>query len=244
MADRILLIDDDTELCALVEEFLSNQGFAVESVHNGRIGAARALSAENDLVVLDVMLPEMDGFEVLKRVRTDSDVPILMLTARGEDEDRIVGLELGADDYLSKPFNPRELAARISAILKRARRSKATDQPDQAEPITVGDVTLIPATREVTRTGETIKLTTAEFDLLALLLRKAGTVVERGELFRGVLDREPDPFDRSIDMHVSHLRKKLGHSHLGTERIKSIRSVGYIYTMVDAEDQPQSVPSE
>ena len=240
MADRILIIDDDTELCALVEEYLTNQGYTVASVHNGRLGAAQALSADNDLIVLDVMLPEMDGFEVLKRVRTNSDVPILMLTARGEDEDRIVGLELGAVDYLAKPFNPRELAARIAAILKRARRHATNEQQDQGEPLTVGDVTLVPATREVTRGGESVKLTTAEFDLLAILLRNAGNVVERGDLFRGVLDREPDPFDRSIDMHVSHLRKKLGHTHLNTERIKSIRSVGYIYTLVDGEDKASS----
>ncbi len=236
--NRVLLIDDDVELCELITEYLCSQGFQVEAVSDGDQGYQRALSSEHDLVILDVMLPEADGFEVLRRIRASSTLPVLMLTARGEDADRIVGLELGADDYLPKPFNPRELAARVRAIMRRA--TGPADNRDQADTgqLRVGDVHVDVRARCARRGRQAIELTGAEFELLATLLRSAGTVVTRDELFRSVLDRDPIPMDRSIDMHVCHLRRKLGPSSDGAERIKAVRGVGYIYafpTNADAE---------
>ena len=225
MQVRLLLIDDDLELCELLTEFLTAEGFAVEAAHDGEAGVKRAASGEYALLVLDVMLPGLNGFEVLRRIRATQRTPVLMLTAKGDDVDRIVGLELGADDYLPKPFNPRELVARIRAILRRAEPRDAAPR----ERLTVGDVALDHGTRTVRQGGELLDLTTVEFDLLALLLRSAGRIVTRDELAREALGREHSPLDRSIDMHVSNLRRKLGHEIAGVERIKSVRGVGYIY---------------
>ena len=232
--NRLLIVDDDLELCELVATFLTSQGYDVDTVQNGEQGFEAALSGAYRLIVLDVMLPGIDGFEVLRRIRARSMTPVLMLTARGEDIDRIVGLELGADDYLPKPFNPRELVARIRAILRRAaQREMAQRDGVPGERLAVGDVEMEITTRLVWRDGEPITLTGAEFDLLEVLIRSAGRVVDRGELFRRVLDRDPLPLDRSIDMHVSHLRKKLGCEFAGNERIKAVRGVGYVYTGVN-----------
>jgi len=226
--ERVLVIDDDVGLCELVEEYLGPEGYEVEATHNGERGIDRALSNDHSLVVLDVMLPGMHGFDVLRRIRAKSRIPVLMLTARGDDVDRIVGLEIGADDYLPKPFNPRELVARIRAILRRT-------QPDEAlaggtrESLVVGDIEMDTSTRAVHRSGEAVELTAVEYDLLERLLRSAGQIAKREELVKEVLGRELSPFDRSIDMHVSNLRKKLGHQLNGMERIKTIRGVGYIY---------------
>lgn len=221
------MIDDDVGLCELVEEYLGPEGYEVEATHNGERGINRALTNDHALVILDVMLPGMNGFDVLRRIRAKSRIPVLMLTARGDDIDRIVGLEIGADDYLSKPFNPRELVARIRAIL---RRTQSTEQPSGTpETLAVGDIELDTATRTVRRAGEMIELTVVEYDLLEQLLRAAGQISKREELVKDVLGRELSPFDRSIDMHVSNLRKKLGHQLNGFERIKTIRGVGYIY---------------
>jgi two-component system response regulator CpxR len=226
--ERVLVIDDDVGLCELVEEYLGPEGYDVEATHNGERGIDRALSNEHSLVILDVMLPGMHGFDVLRRIRAKSRIPVLMLTARGDDVDRIVGLEIGADDYLPKPFNPRELVARIRAILRRT-------QPDEAlaagtrESLIVGDIEMDTSTRAVNRAGEAVELTAVEYDLLERLLRSAGQIAKREELVKEVLGRELSPFDRSIDMHVSNLRKKLGHQLNGMERIKTIRGVGYIY---------------
>ncbi len=226
--DRILVIDDDVELCSLVSEYLRPEGFQVESAHDGNSGLARALSGDHLLVVLDVMLPRMNGFDVLRKVRDGSRIPVLLLTARGEDVDRIVGLEIGADDYLPKPFNPRELVARIRAILRRTRGKGETPMP---EVIRVGDVELDPATRSVQHRGKPVDLTSVEFGLLQVLLREAGRVVTREALVDEVLGRKFSPFDRSIDMHVSKVRKKLGDS--GSEDyIKTIRGAGYIFALV------------
>src|SRR3989442_2200995 len=225
--DRILIIDDDVTLCELVTEYLEPLGFAVEAVHHGHAGAERAVVGEHSLVVLDVMLPGLDGFEVLRRIRAQSGIPVLMLTARGDDVDRIVGLEIGADDYLSKPFNPRELVARIRAILRRTQPGELAT--GARETLVVGDIEMDTATRTVRRAGEMIELTVVEYDLLEKLLRSAGQIAKREELVKEVLGRELSPFDRSIDMHVSNLRKKLGHQLNGMERIKTIRGVGYIY---------------
>jgi two-component system response regulator CpxR len=225
--DRILVIDDDVELCSLVSEYLRPEGFQVESSHDGNSGLARALSGDHTLVVLDVMLPRLNGFDVLRKMRDSSRIPVLLLTARGEDVDRIVGLEIGADDYLPKPFNPRELVARIRAILRRTRGKGEAPVP---EVIRVGDVELDPATRSVQHRGKPVDLTSVEFGLLQVLLREAGRVVTREALVDEVLGRKFSPFDRSIDMHVSKVRKKLGDS--GSEDyIKTIRGAGYIFAM-------------
>ena len=226
IAGNILVIDDDVELCKLVSRFLGSEGFKVQAVQTSNHGVERALSGDYDLVVLDVMLPGMDGFEVLRRIRAESRTPVLMLTARGDDLDRILGLEIGADDYLPKPFNPRELAARIRAILRRAKANSAL-QGDSA-PITVGDLELNVGSRLVRLGTEVLNLTTVEFDLLEKLMNSAGRVIGREELVREVLGREFSPFDRSIDTHVCNLRRKVGSYSDGTERIKGVRGVGYL----------------
>jgi two-component system response regulator CpxR len=228
--DRVLLIDDDVELSKLIVRFLGREGLEVETVANGRAGIDRALSGEHALVVLDIMLPDVSGLDVLRRVRETSQAPVLMLTAKGETQDRIRGLELGADDYLSKPFNPGELAARIRAILRRVR--PPTD-PDRCarRPIAVGDLELDPGARVVRRRGAALDLTTVEFDVLEILLRAAGRVVSREALTRDALGRPFSPFDRAIDTHVYSLRKKTGRLEDGSERIKGIRGVGYLYAV-------------
>ena len=228
--NRILVVDDDMDLCELLAKYLQREGFEVEMVHNGEQGVERAMSGDYTLIILDVMLPGLNGFDVLSNIRRKSSVPVLMLTARGDDVDRIVGLEMGADDYLQKPFNPRELIARIRAILRRARpESSEATAPVSPERFSVGDVEMDKGTRIVTRGGEQLPLTTVEFDLLEALMRAAGHIVSREDLVKSILGRNFTPYDRSIDTHVSNLRKKLGHHVDGIERIKTIRSVGYIY---------------
>lgn len=220
---HILLVDDDTELCSLLSEFLRREGYEVEFEHEGHRGLERASKPGIDLVVLDVMLPGLDGFEILRRLREHSKVPVIMLTARGEDVDRIVGLELGADDYLPKPFNPRELAARIRAILRRyeARPAGAVHR------LEVNGIVLDPGTREVFVGSTPVELTTFEFDILEMLMRGAGRVLSRDALMENFYNRKATPFDRSIDMHISHLRKKLNR---GDSLIKTIRGVGYQFS--------------
>ncbi len=237
--DHILVIDDDVELCTLVGEYLAPEGFLVECAHDGKRGLEAAVTGEHLLVVLDVMLPGMNGFDVLRRIRGKSRVPVLLLTARGEDVDRIVGLEIGADDYLPKPFNPRELVARIRAILRRTREGKGALEP--AQPVRVGDVELDPATRSVRQNGKPVELTSVEFNLLHALLREAGHVVPRERLVDIVLSRKFSPFDRSIDMHVSKIRKKLGDSEGANDHIKTVRGVGYIFAR--PQERPQDETS-
>ncbi len=216
---RILVIDDDVELTSLLREFLQREGFETEFAHDGKTGLARATADTADLVVLDVMLPGMDGFEVLRRLRQTTRLPVVMLTARGEDVDRIVGLELGADDYMPKPFNPRELVARIRAVLRRVQPRTETGR------IEVNGVTLDPGTREVSCDGRAVELTTIEFDILELLMRAAGRVLSRDQIMEALYNRKASPFDRAMDMHVSHLRKKLQCND--RELIKTVRGVGY-----------------
>ncbi|HJZ80757.1 MAG TPA: response regulator transcription factor [Pyrinomonadaceae bacterium] len=223
---RILIVDDDVELCELVAEYLEPDGYQVEAVSDGHSGVQRALSGEHALVVLDYMLPGLNGFEVLRQIRASSRVPIVMLTARGDDLNRIVGLQLGADDYLPKPFNPLELVARINAVLRRAQPQA---NRSKAEVLAVGDIELDNRTRTVRRDSRTIELTVVEYSLLERFLQAPGRVVTREDLVKDVLRRELSPFDRSIDTHVSNLRKKLGHQFNGVERIKTIRGIGYIY---------------
>ncbi|WP_321530394.1 response regulator transcription factor [uncultured Desulfuromonas sp.] len=221
--EKILIIDDDSELCELLTDYLTTEGLQVSCVHNGSDGARQAVE-HYDLVILDVMLPGMNGFDVLRQVRQSSEVPVVMLTARGEDIDRIVGLELGADDYLPKPFNPRELVARIRAIQRR------TDNRNQMDaPLRVGDLSLDPGGRQVRCHDTEIVLTSVEFSLLHMLLSHAGQVVSREDMVSQVLGRHLSPYDRSIDVHISSVRKKLGQTPSGRERIKTIRGVGYQY---------------
>jgi len=225
--ERILVIDDDVELCQLVGEYLRAEGFTTECVHDGETGLKKATIGDYVLVVLDVMLPGINGFEVLRRIRATSRLPVLLLTARGEDVDRIVGLEIGADDYLPKPFNPRELVARIRAVLRRT-HAEGGGTPTAPDVVSVGDVELDPATRTVRLDGKPVDLTSVEFNLLEVLLREAGRVVPRERLVNAVLSRKFSPFDRSIDMHVSKVRKKLGDTE-NDEHIKTVRGVGYIF---------------
>jgi DNA-binding response OmpR family regulator len=226
--ERILVIDDDTALCELLAEYLAPEGFQTESAQDGRMGLEKCRDENYDLIILDVMLPMMNGFEVLRHLRRNTSTPVIMLTARGEDVDRIVGLEVGADDYLSKPFNPRELLARIRAILRRTRQEWPVSNL-APEKLRVGDVEMEMGARIVFRNGEKIDLTSVEFNLLEALLRKVGHLVSREELTQMVLCRLPYPYDRSIDVHISKLRKKLGHEAGGMERIKTVRNVGYLY---------------
>jgi two-component system, OmpR family, response regulator CpxR len=226
---KILIIDDDEELCELVSEYLAVEGFQTETANDGADGLRKALENRHDLIILDVMLPRKNGFDVLRDLRQKSAVPVLMLTARGDDTERIVGLEIGADDYLAKPFNPRELAARLRAILRRTENVSAA--PVAGEKYKFDDLDVAVKARSAKRAGEELPLTSVEFDLLVELLKNAGEVVKKEELSQTVLGRSLSPFDRSLDMHISNLRKKLGSRAGGEERIKTIRSVGYIYTV-------------
>ena len=215
---RILIVDDDEELAGLLSELLTREGFRVDMQHDGIKGLNTALAGGYDLMILDVMLPGMDGFEILRRVRRESRLPVLMLTARGEDEDRIIGLELGADDYLPKPFNTRELVARVRAIMRRLEERR----PGQK--FEVNGISIDPGTRDVTRNGTPVEVTTFEFDILETLMRAAGRVVSRDDLMEELYGRKATPFDRSVDMHISHLRKKL---ESDKPLIKTVRGVGY-----------------
>ncbi|HKO95146.1 MAG TPA: response regulator transcription factor [Polyangiaceae bacterium] len=253
-AKSVLLIDDDEELCDLLRKFLGHEGFEIEVTTDGAAGLERAVSGEHSVVVLDVMLPMLNGFDVLREIRRRSHVPVIMLTARGEDVDRIVGLELGADDYQAKPFNPRELAARIRAIQRRtllphlASSASAVPPPsspssgsppsserrllpDEARVLRVGDVVLHSQLRSVRRAEHEVPLTSVEFSILEQLLKSAGSIVSRESLARDGLGRRLSQSDRSVDVHVSNLRKKLGPAQDGRERIKSIRGVGYQYAL-------------
>ena len=232
--NRLLVVDDDSELCLLVTKYLEMEGFQVDTVNESEQGIRQALSGKYALIILDIMLPGINGFDVLRQIRIKSDVPVLMLSARTEDTKRIVSLEIGADDYLSKPFNPHELVARIRAII---RRSQAQFQKDKKNPshllLTVGDIELDKNTWKIKKGGNSLDLTALEFNLLETLLKESDNVVTRETLFKTVLDRELDPFDRSLDTHVSNLRKKLGSHINGDERIKTVRGVGYIYQNVN-----------
>jgi DNA-binding response OmpR family regulator len=224
MEHSILIIDDDIELCGLLAEFLQLEGFSIDTVHDGAQAVEHLRGHRYDALVLDIMLPGMQGLDVLRRVREFCATPVLMLTARGEDTDRIVGLEMGADDYLPKPCNPRELAARLRAILRR------TGQPDgPGAALAVGDTLLDPAVRSATHAGQDLALTSAEFNVLRLLLARAGSVVDKDTLSQEALGRPLAAYDRSIDVHVSKIRKKLAACG-GTKLIVSVRGVGYQFT--------------
>lgn len=226
---RLLLIEDDVRLCRLVREYLEGMGYSVSMEHNGVSGLSRALEGSFDAIILDLMLPGMDGLEVLRRLRQQSTIPVLMLTGRAEEADRIVGLELGADDYLPKTFSTRELLARLRAVLRRG----------QAEPL-IPDTTLIagelridPAARTVVLGGKPLNLTSHEFDLLLALARSQGRVLSREQLLLAVADRDLEVFDRSVDVAISGLRRKLGDDAKTPRWIETIRSVGYLFRKQD-----------
>jgi two-component system response regulator CpxR len=222
--DEILLIDDDTELCAMLTDYLSRFGFHVTAAHRGDTGLKMALERPYALVLLDVMLPGIDGFEVLRKIRAASVMSVLLLTARGEDVDRIVGLEIGADDYLPKPFNPRELLARMRAILRRSGAGGGRQEPGV---LRTEGLELNRGSRTVLQNGEKVELTDVEFALLEALMRSPGKVVSREEISEEVLGRKFHPFDRSLDMHVSRLRRKLSEKGAAEDLVKTIRGAGY-----------------
>lgn len=222
--EDILLIDDDVELCEMLTDYLGRYALRICAVHRGDTGLEAVRGREWPMILLDVMLPGMDGFEVLKQIRTFSSASVILLTARGEDVDRIVGLEMGADDYLPKPFNARELLARIRAI---RRRSATPVAAGKSAALTVEDLVLDPAARTVMQGDEQIVLTDVEFTLLEVLMRSQGKVVEREGLAEEVLGRKFSPFDRSLDMHVSRLRKKLAGDGSSDDRVKTVRGTGY-----------------
>src|ERR1700730_8413655 len=228
---RVLLVDDDRELCQMLSEYLSAEHFEVRSVHDGG-DALAALQADNfEIVILDVMLPSVGGFDVMRKLGASYSTPILMLTARGDDVDRIVGLELGADDYLSKPFNPRELVARIRAILRRSSNRPPRSVPDE---LTVGPIVLNTGTRQVHVAEKPVALTGAEFRVLELLMRSAGQVISREAMTEQALGRKLVPYDRSIDTHISNLRRKLDLEAGKNPEIKNVRGSGYTLTWAHA----------
>ncbi len=227
MVPNILIIDDDRELCALLADFLKLEGFQASAIHDGAEAVTHCRENRYDAIVLDVMLPGLQGLEVLRKLREFSDTPILMLTARGEDTDRIVGLEMGADDYLPKPCNPRELAARLRAIL---RRLESRHEPETPAVISVGVTCVNMANRCAQHAGQDLQLTSAEFNVLQVLLGRAGSVVDKETLCQEALGRPLSAYDRSIDVHVSKIRRKLA-SHGGHDLIVSVRGVGYQFAL-------------
>jgi DNA-binding response OmpR family regulator len=223
---NLLVVDDDKELCAMMREFFVGAGHRLESAHDGQAGLAAATKGSFDLVVLDVMLPKLDGYAVLKELRQRSSLPVIMLTSRTQQRDRILGLDTGADDYLSKPFDPDELLARVRAVL---RRTAGEEKPATAR-LVVGEIEIDTGTRQVWARGAAVDLTAIEFDLLALLMRRVGKIVTREEISLSVLKREAEPYDRVLDVQVSRIRKKL---ESGRNLIRTIRGAGYVFTGVD-----------
>lgn len=232
---RVLVIDDDKKLCRLIGTYLGPMGYHVSAVHTGPEGAARATSETWHAVILDLMLPGMDGFEVLKQIRKKSDVPVLMLTARGDEADRIVGLEIGADDYLPKTFSTRELLARLRAVTRRATAHTPASPDDEDLEIVVGPLRVNTGSRTAVLGDHPLSLTPVEFDLLASLARAKGRVKSREALLDEIRDRNYDVFDRSIDVHISGLRKKLGDDPKTPRFIRTLRSAGYLLINPDAE---------
>jgi two-component system OmpR family response regulator len=221
---HILLIDDDPSLSAMLSEYLANEGIRTTAAFNGPDGAAAALSGQYDAVILDVMLPGLSGGEVLRRIRQESTVPVIMLTAKGGDVDRVVGLEMGADDYIAKPYYPRELVARLRAVMRRLRDPEPTAS---AGDVKIGGLSLSPGRREVAWLGAPFDLTTSEFDMLEQLMRAGALVSSKETLSEQVLGRPREVYDRSVDVHVSNLRKKLAACSSNTVEIETIRAIGY-----------------
>jgi DNA-binding response OmpR family regulator len=232
---RVLVVDDDRKLCRLIRDYLEPMGYAVSAAHTGPDGVEMAVSEPWQAILLDVMLPGLDGFEVLKRIRAKSDVPVLMLTARGEEADRIVGLEIGADDYLPKTFSTRELLARLRAVTRRTSRVAPGDEHKAAPEIVVGKLRVNPAVRIAVLDDQPLPLTPVEFDLLASLARARGRVKTREQLLEEIRERNYDVFDRSIDVHISGLRKKLDDDPKTPRYIRTVRAAGYMLINPDEE---------
>ena len=226
---HLLVVDDDKDLCSLVARYIESEGFTVSAVHTGEEGLRSVFEGTFELVVLDVMLPDKKGFDVLRELRNRLRIPVLMLTAKGDEFDRILGLELGADDYLAKPFSPRELVARVSAILRRSGWQAESNVTQRPPVMRSADIELDLAARTVSRAGQPLKLTSAEFDLLHAFFNAPGQVLTREALVENVLDRKFSPFDRSIALPNTNLRRKHGPQNDGSERIRSIRGMGYLY---------------
>ena len=233
---RVLLADDDVELTEMLAEYLGQEGFEVDAAHDGKAALQKALENHYELIVLDVMMPELNGFDVLRQLRTQSQVQVLMLTARGEDVDSIVGLEIGADDYLAKPCNPRVLVAHMRAILRRS-EPVTGNTAATADVLTIGDLELQRGARRVLLDHQAVTMTSTEYRVLEVLLEEAGHVVSKQDMSMRALGRELNLYDRSLDMHVSNLRKKLGPLADGEERIKTIRGVGYQYTHLNSRQE-------
>ena len=223
---KILLVDDDQELCELLVRYLQREGIEVDQVHTGSEGLQQGLAQSYDAMILDIMLPGMSGLEVLTELRKSSQLPVVMLTAKGDEMDRIVGLEIGADDYLPKPCNPRELIARLRAVL---RRTKADVQAQTHDVIRIDELEIDHSQHHVLKDNEPLELTVTEYNILNTLVSHLGKVVEKNQLAEEAMSRSLTLFDRSLDMHLSNLRKKLGSHEDGQARIKTIRGVGYMY---------------
>jgi len=228
MNNKLLLVDDDKELCSMLQSYLAQEGFDTDMTHSGVSAVDMVLNNDYQLVILDIMLPGPSGFDVLKSLRETSSIPVLMLTARGEDVDSVIGLELGADDYLAKPCSPRVLVAHIRAILRRSEASAFTNSDD--EQVRIGDIELHSQSRTVYREKDPVSLTSTEFTILETLMRNAGNIVNKNELSEIALGRKLAHFDRSLDVHISNVRKKLGFISDQNNRIKTIRNVGYLFS--------------
>jgi two-component system response regulator CpxR len=224
---RILLIDDDIELCELMVRFLGSEGFSVESVYDGISGLEMIRSGNYDLAVLDIMMPGKNGMDVLRELRRNSNLPVIMLTARGEEMDRIIGLELGADDYVPKPCNPRELSARIRAVLRRMEGNGHSSQPGNIRQF--GSIEWHPQSRSIYEHTVAVELTATEYNILAALMECAGEVISKRQLSKAALGKRYGPFDRSLDVHIGHLRKKLSPIANQQPRIKTVHSVGWLF---------------
>ncbi len=225
---NILLVDDDQELCALLKRYLERELFQVAVVHDAEAGLKEALSGKYQAVILDIMLPGGNGLDILRTLRSRSHAPVLMLTAKGDEMDRIDGLEIGADDYLAKPCNPRELSARLRSILRRGRPTEVA-----SEQIQIDDLTIDFGQHQVFRDGVSLDLTLTEFNILSTLAREPGKIIEKNNLAEQSLQRSLTLFDRSLDMHLSNLRKKLGANSKGEPRIRTVRGLGYMYATED-----------
>jgi two-component system, OmpR family, response regulator CpxR len=233
---HLLIADDDIELCQLLDDYLSQEGFSVDTVNNGVAAIKQVNSNSYDLLILDVMMPQKNGFETLQEIRQTSQLPVIMLTAKGERVDRIVGLEMGADDYVAKPCDPRELVARIRAVIRRASLAPKKSTMAQSSALNINQVMLDKSNRQVSLNGSNVELTSTEFDLLKLLMEHSGKLVTREMISEICLGKKLQAFDRSIDMHLSNVRKKLGDYSKGKSRIKTIRGNGYQY-LVWNEDE-------
>jgi DNA-binding response OmpR family regulator len=228
MDNKLLLVDDDKELCGMLKDYLAQEGYTADTVYDGNSAVEQALNRNYCLIVLDIMLPEQSGFEVLKSVREQSTVPVLVLTARGEDMDSVIGLELGADDYVAKPCSPRVLLAHIRAVLRRSTSNYVSNNTNAQ--LTIGDLELYPQSRTVYRNQAPVNLTSTEFTILETLMRNAGSIVNKNELSEIALGRKLAHYDRSLDVHISNMRKKLGFVSDQHDRIKTVRNVGYLFS--------------